>query len=109
MEFVPLIALSTLVIKFMGFLKALTNRDWNTAVTQLVAWGAGVGAIFIFGATQFDFPVGDVALSQLGAMDKLVVGLTIASVGGFLYDTKKAIDDKDTAKEPHLLPGVPDA
>lgn len=108
----PAIVVSTLVIKFLGLIKAVTNRDVNSAVTILGAWAAGAGALFLAGATVWShtkgFDIGGFTLSDLDGPSKFVAGAMLGSTGSVVYDVKKALDGTDSASEPKLLPGAPD-
>lgn len=110
MPVVPLLSLAALVNKFTDFLKFLTNKDWNAAVTQLTVWAGGVVAVFLASATLWahgkGFDVGGIQITDLNGWSKLYAGLSASSVGGVAYDFKKARDDKDSAKTPALLPSA---
>ena len=109
MPFVPLVALLALVVKFTDFLKYVTARNTNGVVTQLVAWGAGVGAFFLAAQTDFasGIHVGDMSLPTLNGWSLVFVGMSVASAGGLAVDYKQARDNSDSAVKPNLLPGTP--
>lgn len=94
MEFVPVLALLALVKKFGDFLKALTNRDINAAVTQLVLWAAAWGGIALAAHTAWaqGISIGDTTLADLNGWSQLFVALTIGAGAGVVHDTTKAID-----------------
>ena len=102
MAVVPIVALGTLVFTLVNFLKFLSARDWKAVASQLIAWGAGVGGIFLMGATQFasGVSVGDTSLDKLSGWSKLLVGLMATSILSTVNELKKAIDSRDTAKMP---------
>lgn len=106
MEFIPTAMLLALVWKFVDFLKALTNKQTNTAVTQLVVWAGGIAAVFLAGASQFapEINVGTHTLEALDGATKLFVGLMIGSATSAAFDVKKALDGSDSAAQPKLLP-----
>jgi len=106
MPFIASAMLIGLVYAFVDFLKALTNKDKNAAVTQLIAWAAGVGGVFIAGASQFasEIKIGSHSLETLNGPTKLFVGLMIASAAKVVFDVKKSLDGSDSAVQPKLLP-----
>lgn len=110
MPLVPIAALAALVVKFTDFLKALTNKDWNAAVTQVTVWLGGVAALFLASATVWakgkGFTLGDIPLTDLDAASKVFGGMSISSIGGVVYDYKKARDNSDSAVQPTLVPGA---
>lgn len=109
MGFVPLAVFGALVWKFVDFLKALTNRDWNTVVTQLVVWVAGIAAVMLFAHSDFAANIsvmdGGMTLATLGGVGQLIVGLSAASLVSVGVDVKKALDNSDSAAQPPLVPG----
>lgn len=94
------------IVKLMSFFKYLSAKKWREVVTQLIVWGAGLAAVWIFGMSKFTrgITVGDggITIGSLDAGAKIILGLTIASVGSFAYDFKKALDGTDSAGEPPL-------
>lgn len=103
---VPLVALGTLVFTFVNFLKFLRARDFNAAGTQVIAWVSGVGATFLASASQVighGVGVGGVALNDLDAYTKVVVGMIATSVLSTVNEIKKAIDNSDSAQTPRLF------
>lgn len=99
MEFVPTLALATLVWKFIDFLKAVANRNVNAAATQAIAWVSGVGAVLLFAQTQFAAAVeiGDYKLGDLSTWSLVVIGLLVSSLASAAVDAKKALDGTDSA------------
>jgi hypothetical protein len=106
MDFVPIAALGFLVNKVTDFLKYVRNKDWNAALTQLEQWGGGVASVFVASAANLTrgVGVGDLSLGDLNSASKVLLGMTIASVGSFAYDWKKASDNTDSAAAPALFP-----
>jgi hypothetical protein len=102
MEFVPILALGTLVFTFVIFLKNLTAQQWRSAITQAIAWVAGIAGVLIMAATQFagGISIGNVAMDKLDFWSKVFVGLLAASLLSTLNEFKKAIDRTDTAVVP---------
>ena len=102
MEFVPILALGTLVFTLVIFLKNLTARQWRPVVTLLVAWAAGIIGVFLMAATQFagGINVGDVPLDRLDFWSKVLLGLVATSLLSSANEFKKAIDRTDTAVVP---------
>jgi hypothetical protein len=107
MEFVPILALGTLVFMLVVFLKNLTAKQWGSVVTQLVAWGAGIGGIFLMAETTFasGISIGDQNLADLPFWSKVLVGLLATSVLSVGNEFKKAIDRSDSAMVPDWFAG----
>lgn len=107
MEFVPVLALGALVFVLVVFLKNLTAGRWGSAITQLVAWGAGIGAVFVLAETSFagGIGIGDQNLADVSAWSKVFVGLLVASLLSAFNELKKAIDRSDSAAVPDWFGG----
>lgn len=99
MEFVPALALLALVKKFGDFLKGITNRDWNSVVTQLVVWAAAWAALAVAAHTAWaaGISIGDTSLADLNGWSQLFVALTIGSGASLVHDTTKAVDNSAPA------------
>lgn len=106
MDFVPLLFMSALVKKAVDLLKYATAGDWNGILTQVVAWAAGVGVIFLVGNSNFgdQVNINGVALSALNQWAWVLAGMAVASGAGFGVDTLKALDNTDSAAMPALTP-----
>lgn len=106
MEFIPVAMAGALLWKVIDVLKNLRAQNWNTVVTQLVAWGAGVAVLFLVASTQFaaEITVGKLNLDGLDGSTKFFVGLMLSSIVSVSVDVKKAIDGSDSSKQPSLLP-----
>lgn len=106
-DFLPVAAMSALVISVINFLKYLRAKDWNGVWTTLTVWIAGVVAVFLVGESDFKsaFDFGDVSLADMNAASKLFVGLSISAFGSFAVEIKKALDGSDSAQKPDLLTG----
>ena len=104
MSFSPLVAVGTLVFTFVNFLTYLTSRKWNSVLTQLIAWAAGIAGIFIASATQFAPAItfGSQSLSGMDPGTKIFLGLIATSILSTFNELKKAIDNNDTAKKTPL-------
>jgi hypothetical protein len=109
MEIVPTVALAALVWKFVDFLKYLFARDWNGVVTQIIAWAAGLGAVWLAAATRFgaSISIGDMSLAGLNGSEKVFIGLLVTSIASSVYDFKKARDNSDSATVPPLIQRAP--
>jgi hypothetical protein len=105
MDFVPLLLLTALVKKAVDFVKYATSGDINAVVTQIVAWAMGIGMAFL--AANSDWAdsvlVNGQPLSTLNGWSLALVGVNIASLAGFGWDTVKALDNKNSAVVPDLL------
>lgn len=97
--------LATLVVKVTSVLKYLTAGQWRDALTQAVPWVAGAAIVWLgaqASATEAVRIWGEVSLGELDGWSVILAGVALASTGSFAYDVKKAIDDTDSASEPHL-------
>lgn len=105
MEFVPLVAMGLLIVQVINFLKYLRAGDINGWFTTLVAWVSGVCAVLLVAQTDFadGISIGDQALSTLNFASLIFVGMTVASLGGYAVEIKKAIDQSDSAAKPDLV------
>lgn len=106
MEFLPVVAMTTLTLKLVDFIRYLRAGDINGVTTQLAAWLAGVLVVFLVAQTAWaaGIAVGDMRLSTLGLWSQVFVGLTASSGAGFLNDIRKAVDNTTTAAIPRLIP-----
>lgn len=95
MDFVPALALVALIKKFGDFLKAITNRDVNAIVTQLLLWAAAWGAVTLAAHTSWadGIKIGTSNLAHLNMLSQLFVALTIGSGAGVVHDATKAVDN----------------
>lgn len=109
MEFAPLVALGSLVFKFVDFLKFVRVGDWNAVGTQVIAWLAGILAVFLAAASTFagKINVGGTILTNFTVADKIFFGLMATSIFSVVYDFKKSFDSTDSAKTPPLLTDNP--
>lgn len=107
MTIAPLLLLGALIYKFIDFLKYVTNKDWNAAGTQAIAWLAGVAGVFLFASTTFarTNEIGGMSFAALGVGDKVFIGLMATSIFSAAYDFKKSFDNNDSAKTPSLFGG----
>jgi hypothetical protein len=101
MEFAVLAALA---LKVTDFLKYLTNRHWNSAITQGTVWLAGVLVVFLGASADLTagIEVFGSALGDIDAASLLLLGLGLGSTGSVAYDFKAALDNSDTAITPSL-------
>lgn len=106
MEFAPIIAMGLLVVSIINFMKYLRAGNTDGWFTQLVVWVSGVVVVVLAAQTDFagGISIGDMTLSTLNFWSLVFVGLTLASVGSFAVDLRKAIDNGDSAVKPSLLP-----
>jgi hypothetical protein len=102
MELVPVILIGTLAYTAVIFLKNLSAQQWRSAVTQVVAWLAGIGAMLVLAETQFagGITVGGVPADRLEFWSKVFVGVLAASLLSTVHELKKAFDRTDTAAVP---------
>jgi hypothetical protein len=110
MDFVPLIVIGSLLKKTVDFLKFLTGKDWNSAITQVVVWGVGVLLVWLLSASDFanGIIIGGIDLGNMNASSIVLVGLALASTASLLgQDLIKALDNTQTAAAPPLVPLPP--
>lgn len=102
-----LIGLTTLVIKAVDFMRLLVNLSTNKSavLTQLLSWAGGVGAIFLFAATDYAKSVGaaGTTLDNVSGATLVLVGLMMSSSASVVVDFKQSIDNSDTAAKPPIL------
>jgi hypothetical protein len=105
MDFVPLLAMSAFVKKVVDMVKFLAAGDVNAIVTQLVAWVAGIAAVFIAAKSDFgsQMVINQSALSSLNNWALAFTGLVLASIAGVGWDTISAIDSTNSANTPRLI------
>lgn len=97
--------LTALLVKVTSFLKYVSDGKWREALTQLVAWAAGIGVVVVAAATGVTEDLlifGHEVLGQMNGWSQILAGLALGSGGAFAYDFKKAIDNTDSAGEPPL-------
>lgn len=102
---------ATVIWQVTDWLKEL--RSWSTnrsaVITQAVAWLVGIAAVWL-GHTadavqSLVLPGTDQPLSALDGGSIVLVGIIAASVASSLVDTKKALDNSDSAAKPPLIQG----
>lgn len=106
MQFAIVPLLGALVYAFTNFLRYLKAGDANGAVTQLIVWGGGIGAVFLVAQTEFasGVPIGENAtLATLSGWSLLFVGLMASSLFSFANDALGAIDSSRSSEKPKLL------
>jgi hypothetical protein len=105
MEFVPLIVLTALIKKIVDTVKYLVAGDVNAVVTQFLAWAAGIALAFVAANSDWGdtIMVNGQTLGGLNGWSLAFVGINLASLAGFGWDTLKAIDNTNSAAVPTLL------
>jgi len=105
MDFVPVLAMLTLVIAIINLVKYFRAGDTNGIVTTLAVWIAGVTVVLLVGQTDFaaGIQIADKPLGDYNNWSLVFVGLTIASMAQFANELKTAIDNTDTAVKPTLV------
>lgn len=104
MDFVPVLAMISLVITIINLLKYLRSGDTNGTVTTLSVLVAGVVVIFLVAETDFaaGISIADRPLSEYNNWSLLFIGLTIASMSAFANDLRKSLDNTTTSRKPNL-------
>jgi hypothetical protein len=108
MSLVPLVAVGTLVFTVVNFLTFLTSHNWNAAITQLIAWTAGVVGIILAAHTQYASQIsfGTQKLSEASWPTQVFLGLIATSLLSTVNEIKKAIDGTDSAAKAPLVPSL---
>jgi multisubunit Na+/H+ antiporter MnhB subunit len=103
----PLAAVGTLVFTFVNFLTYLRSANWNGALTQAIAWAAGIAAMMIAAHTQFASQItfGTEKLSRMNWQSQAFLGLIATSILSTVNEVKKAIDGTDSARKAKLTTG----
>lgn len=105
MEVIGLASLIALAWKFVDFIKYIKTRDVNGAVTQAATWVAGIVVVFLAASADITstLEIGGFALGEVNVWSKVLIGLSLLSLGSVAYDFKKAIDNTDSAHTPSLM------
>jgi len=109
-QVVAVALLGALASKVVDFLKFLSAKDWNAAVTQLTVWVAGYATVLLFAASAFGkgmtFSNGDssISLADMNGFTVLIIGLSAASIFSVANDIRASIDSTDSSKKPPLIP-----
>lgn len=104
-QFLPYAVSVALVWKLVDFAKYVRANETNSYVTQLVVWGGGIGVAFLLRESDFSksVQVGDFLLANLNAASTVLFGIALGSSASAVYDTKRSIDNSDSAATPSLL------
>ncbi len=99
------VLLGAFITKLIDFLKFVTNKDVNGAVTQLTVWLAGVVGVTLVAQTDFasGVEIGDLNLAELNWWSLVFVGLMASSIFSVVNDVRNAVDNTGSAVTPSLL------
>lgn len=102
MSFSTITLLGSLIYVVANFLKAVSNKKWNSVITQAIVWGAGVLGVFLVAHTTWGASVAanGVPLARLNWAGQLLLGLSYSSVAGVAQNTLSAVG----VSMPALLP-----
>lgn len=104
----PVALLGALGYTLVNLVKFARAGDLDGVVTTVGSWLVGFLLVAVgahAGLTEnFVVPGLDVALGQLDWWSQLLLGASMLSLLGVVYDFKKALDSSDSAKVPTLLP-----
>jgi hypothetical protein len=105
-EFLPALAMVTLILKIIDFLRYLRAGDVNGILTQLSTWVAGAAVVVLVAQTDWapGIPVGDFNLSTLSFWSLVFYGMSAGSAASLAKDTLKAVDNTNSAAIPVLIP-----
>ncbi len=106
MEFLPAVAMVTLILKLIDFMRYARGGDVNGMLTQLSTWVAGVLVILLVAQTDWakDIPIGDYSLGTIGFWSLVFYGMSAGSAASLAKDTLKAVDNTNSAAIPVLVP-----
>ncbi len=106
MEFLPAVAMVTLILKLIDFLRYARGRDVNGMLTQLSTWVAGVVVLLLVAQTDWadGIQIGDRALGVLSFWSLVFYGMSAGSAASLTKDTLKAVDNTNSAAIPVLVP-----
>jgi hypothetical protein len=102
-----LIPLGIVIYWFVTFAKNLTNRNWNGAITQLIAFFAAFGAIVLYAhSSHIDLGSGpQQAIAILGWQEQALLALFVASTAGTGSDVLRTFNRADGNVAETLIPG----
>lgn len=105
MEFVPTVAMATLIIAIINLIKYIRAGDTNGIVTTLSVWFAGVVVTLLVAQTDFaeGISIADRALADYNTWSLIFLGLTLSAGAQFLNDLRSSLDTSDTSKKPDLV------
>lgn len=105
MDFVPILAMISLIISIVNLPKYARAGDMNGIVTTFVVWIAGIIVVFLTAKTDFaaGIMVSDKPLADYNSWSLLFMGLTVASMSAFANDLRKALDSSTSSRKPDLL------
>lgn len=105
-EFIPVAAMAVLVAKLIDLFRYASAKDVNGVATQIAVWVAGVVVVALVAQTAWaaGIMVGTYPLTKLGFWSQVFYGMSIGSAGSLVKDGLKAVDNKQTAAIPTLLP-----
>lgn len=105
MQTLTYLTLLAAVWKLVDGVKNVTAKNFRSVATQVLSAGAGVGTAFLIGASDFGktWDVGaGMLLTDMNGASKVILGLTWGLGVGAAVDIKKAIDGRDTSRQPEL-------
>lgn len=105
MEIAAVALLGALAYKLTDFLRFVSGRDLKAAMTQAIAWASGVGAVFMFAASDFgsQVEVNGMTLDEFNAVSLIILGMSASSVFGFANDALSAVDQTRTSQKPGMF------
>jgi hypothetical protein len=109
MDFVPVLAMLTLVIAIINLVKYVKTKNTNGIVTTLSVWAAGVIVVLLVGQTDFaaGIVIAERPMSDYNTWSLIFIGLSLAGMAQFANEIKVAIDRNDTAAKPPMVEGDP--
>lgn len=75
--------------KSASMVKFVTAKDWLKVKTMLVVYAVGIGAAFLFAASDFAkaFKLEGLALADLNTASLVIFGFALGSTAAAAYDT----------------------
>lgn len=102
--FLPLLVAAAMVWTTLSFVKLVRAGQVGDALTVLVLVVVGVLVAVLARESSF---ASDFGLDGASIADCVFVGFGFSSTARALYETKKALDSGDNAKEPKLFENPP--
>jgi hypothetical protein len=97
--------LLSLVYAFIAFVRQAAGGEYRSAVLQILVWGAGFGAVYLFAASQFGklVSVNGLTFGAMSFSTKLLLGFLVASPASVLRDALTAVDNTTSVALPALF------
>lgn len=87
------------VLKLSDLLKFITSKKYTAAATQVGVFVIGTVAVVLAAHSNFasGITLAGASLTSTNGAGQVLLGIVAGSTAGALYDTKRAIDNTDSA------------